>query len=406
MNILILVQIFETPSDTGSDRHYYFAKKISDSGHNVSVITANVDYKKAERRYKDFDKTFEREVDRVTIKYVPVYTKFRGSFFKRILFFLTYFTSSLREILKGDNFDVVYAVSTPLTVGVLGVIASKLRRKPLIFEVTDVWPDAAVHAGVVKNRILIAFAHLIEMLCYRSAKKIICLTRGIQSNIQRKGIDPLKTILIPNGVDFDLFRSIDDEEAGLIKKEFHVDNKFVVMYLGAHGAYNSLDTILQAADILQDIHSIHFVFVGDGDEKSKLMNFVASHNLTNVSFLGTVSRDKSIQILSMADAFLLPNRKGHFFHGNLPNKLFDFLGSSRPVIVAGFGESADLVSDAAAGLVVEAEDPESFAAAVYQCFQMSDHERRLMGQRGRSHVENSFNRRIHASNLLSIFNEL
>lgn len=406
MNVLLLVQIFETPDDTGSDRHFYFAKQLVAAGNRVKVITANVDYKNSEKRFKDKTGVYEQNIDGVDIKYVPVYTKFRGSFLKRVVFFMSYFASSLREVVRERRVDIIYAVSTPLTVGLLGMIARIIKRKPMIFEVTDVWPDAAVHAGVIKNLFLISIISVVEKLCYYSSTKIICLTKGIQSTIQKKGVSAEKTVLIPNGVDFEFFRCIDSAKRTSLRESWSVKDKFVAMYLGAHGAYNSLWTIVEAAAILSENDKIHFIFVGEGDEKSKLLTFVEEKRLKNVTFIGTVPRVKSVEILSMADLFLLPNRRGEFFHGNLPNKLFDFLASSRPVIVAGHGESANLVSEASAGFVVDAENSQAFANEICKCSELPIGVSDLMGKNGRSHTMKYYNRASHASILVDLISKL
>ncbi len=402
MKILFLVQIFETPNDTGSDRHFYFAKKFVQAGHEVCVITGNVDYKNAKKRFANSSGVIEKSIDSVLIKYVPVYTDFKGSFFKRFIFFLSFFLSSFWSAVREPKVDLIYAVSTPLSVGLLGVFASKIRNKPFVFEVTDVWPDAAVHTGVIKNRLLIFFAEVVERFCYKMSNSIICLTNGIAETIIRKGVQPNKTKLIPNGVDFDLFKAVDNDIRVETRKHYKFDDKFVLMYLGAHGSYNSLGTIIMAAEMLRDHDDILFVFVGDGDEKAKLIAYTTKHQLKNVNFIGTVSRIHSVKLLACADTFLLPNRKGDFFKGNLPNKLFDFLAAGKPIIVAGHGETADLVQAAGAGLVVDAENSEALANAILDILQMDTHQKANFGSSGRIYVEKNFSRNVQAELLCNL----
>jgi glycosyltransferase involved in cell wall biosynthesis len=402
MKILIIVQIFEGLSDTGSDRHYFFAKKMAEKGHEVCVITGNVDYKNAKKKFDSAKGVVKKNYGAVTVNYVPVFTSFRGSFFKRFLFFVSFFIAALWFVLKERGVDVVYAISTPLTVGLLGVLVSKFKKLPLIFEVTDVWPDAAVHTGVIQNPLIIFVAKLIEEICYSSSRKIICLTKGIASTIGEKGVNLEKIKLIPNGVDFDLFKNIEGCVRSEVRNEYGINGKFVLMYLGAHGAYNSLNTILFAAKILKNLDDIIFVFVGEGDEKAGLLQYVTNNGLSNVKFIGAVPRSVSVKILNAADGFLLPNRKGEFFRGNLPNKLFDYLASSKPVIVAGEGETADLVLDAKAGFVVTAENAEAMAEAIINLFQLGTLEQRQFGEAGRSYVEKFYNRSQHADLLVEL----
>ena len=407
MKILILIQIFETFNDTGSDRHYYFAKKLVEQGHDVEVITANIDYKNAKKRFQDTG-VVKKNIDGIKINYVPVYSKFRGSFSKRMIFFFSYFLSSIYTALKASKVNIIYSISTPLTVGLLGSIISFIKRVPMVFEVTDVWPDAAMHTKVIKSKNLISLAKMVEKICYKNSSKIICLSKGIQSNIVNKGIPIDKTTLIPNGVDFSLFKSIDKDskEIKTIKKKYNLDiheQHFIAMYLGAHGAYNSLFTIVEAARNLTNFSSIKVIFVGDGDEKIKLQRYVSENNLNNVNFIGTVNRKESVKILGLADIFLLPNRKGGFFECNLPNKLFDYLASAKPIVVAGQGETSDVIGKSNAGLVVDAEDADAFSSSIIKLFNLPKEERIRMGKSGKDYVSSNFDRKMQ---FLSFINTL
>ncbi|MAV83200.1 MAG: hypothetical protein CMI90_07050 [Pelagibacteraceae bacterium] len=285
MNILVLIQIFETPSDNGSDRNYFFCKKLVEEGFNTNVITSNIDYKSAIPRYPSEDSSFVKDLKGITIEYLNVYTNIRGSFIRRVIFYLSFFFKALFLLINKKQVDVVYAISTPLSTGFLGVLASKLCKAPLVFEVTDVWPDAAVHSGVLKNRILINIIRFFEILCYRHSSKIIALTEGIKRNIQEKITDKKKVILIPNGVDEALFSSASEKTRYKVREQYGFNSKIVAMYLGAHGRYNSLETIIESAILLKEEPKFLFVFIGDGDEKDKLIQLSEESNLKNTLFL-------------------------------------------------------------------------------------------------------------------------
>jgi glycosyltransferase involved in cell wall biosynthesis len=405
MKIAVLVQIFETPLDTGSDRHFFFARHMVQKGHEVVVITANVDYKNAQPRFESKWGVYTRVVDGLTIKYVPVYTGFRGSFFGKLIFFVSYFICSTLEFIKLRHIDMIYAVSTPLTVGFLGSVFSRCRKIPLIFEVTDVWPEAAIQTGFLKSPLLIKIAQWMEIFCYRTAGKIVCLTQGIRAAIIERGIAAEKTELITNGVDLSLFESVSETDRIKIRHRYKIGDKINVVYMGAHGSYNSLETICQAALILRNRRDICFTLIGEGDVKASLREFAKINNLENINFIGTVTRSESVKYLASADIFVLPNRKGAFFEGNLPNKLFDYLASSRPLVVTGFGETASVVKDASAGAVVEAENPDALAQAIMDLSDIGNSARQSIGRNARAYVENCYNRIDHAENLVKIMEE-
>ena len=398
----MVAQIFETLEDNGSDRIFFFAKELVKSGHNVTVITSNFDYKLGCKRF-DCKGKFVRQILGVNVVYVPVYSNIRGSYFRRFLFYISFVISCFTELLRtAKSADVLWAQSTPLTVPFLSAIVARFKKIPLVSEITDVWPDAAVHSGVVKNKVVIGLAKKMELFCYRNSSRIICLTQGIQGNIVDKGIEASKTCLVTNGVDLELFGNPKSCNGSRLKAALGLDKKFVAMYLGAHGTYNSLDTIIQAASILRHDGSIVFVFVGDGEQKAHLERIVMDERLDNVVFHPPVKRIDAPEILSTADCFLLPNLAGDFFKGNLPNKVFDYLASSRPIIVAGRVESAILIKEIKAGFVVDAEDPSQLATEVKMVSNLTEGERDLLGGRGSDYVRKYFDRKSHADNLLSI----
>ena len=247
-------------------------------------------------------------------------------------------------------------------------------------------------------------AKALELLCYYNSSTIVCLTKGIQKLIISKGVEPLRTLFIPNGVDPQLFQSVSNEDRDNVRSKYRLSNKFVLMYLGAHGLYNSLDTIIHCADLLKNRDDIVFALVGEGDKKAELMDMARRLQLNNVVFISTVPRSESVKILAASDAFLLPNLKGSFFQCNLPNKLFDFLASAKPVIVSGKCESSALVLDAGAGYVVNACDPFALSGVVEQISLLSSDKLSAMGCLGRRYVLSQYNRRNHAQSLLDCLN--
>ena len=182
MNILIVTQLFETLEDNGSDRLLFFAQELIQRGNKVKIITSNFDYKAGKKRFDNKSKIYKK-VSGIDVVYLPVYSNFRGSYFGRFLFFISFMLSCFHEVMvSARTSDVIWAISTPLTVPFLCALVASVKKVPLVSEITDVWPDAAVHSKVIKNRFIISLAKVMEIFIYRSSKQIICLTEGIQQN--------------------------------------------------------------------------------------------------------------------------------------------------------------------------------------------------------------------------------
>ena len=346
-------------------------------------------------------------VDHQGMRIYYVYSKgdFHGSNLKRILYFISYLFFTLKISREIGRADLVYAVSTPLTVGLLGYRLSRLLRAGFIFEVTDVWPDVHIQMGFLRNRFLIMLLKGMEKFCYKKARAIVALSEGIKNNIQAKiASEKEKVVLVSNGVDPDLF-ALDENSLARAQKVRGSQNwqdRFVCMYLGAHGKYNALDTIIRAAALCRSDPSLLFVLVGDGEEKGRLQAAGAKTGLANVVFLPPVERQQAPFYLQAADAFLLPNVKGDFFRMNLQNKFFDFLASAPPIVFAGCGESAEIIEKCSCGVVVPAEDYGAMAGAIVDLKNLSAEKRAQMGQRGREFVLANFDRQALAEKWIDL----
>ncbi len=404
MKLVYLTQVFEIGNDFGSDRHHFHCRKLAAKGHEVVVVTSNINYKtgKSKHAAKGFAPVI---VDHQGMRIFYVYSKgdFHGSVFKRILYFISYLYFTLHLQRQIGRADIVYAVSTPLTVGWLGYRLARRLRAAFIFEVTDVWPDVHMQMGFLRNRFLIMLLKRMEKACYKKARAIVALSEGIKNNIQAKiGPEKEKVVLVSNGVDPDLFTLNESSmtRAEKVRRTQGWQERFVCMYLGAHGKYNALDTIIKAAARCGSDPSLLFVLVGDGEEKSRLQASAAGTGLANIVFLPPVERQQAPFFLQAADVFLLPNLAGEYYRMNLQNKFFDFLASARPIVFAGCGESAAIIEKNSCGVVVPAEDDAAMARAIVDLKNLTEGKRAQMGQRGRDLVLKSFDRRVLAEKWL------
>lgn len=406
MKIVYLTQVFEIGNDFGSDRHHFHCKKLVAQGHEVVVVTSNIDYKTG--KFKHVSKGFAPViVDHQGMRIYYVYSKgdFHGSIAKRIMYFISYVFCALHLKRRIGRANIVYAVSTPLTVGWLGSRLARQLRAAFIFEVTDVWPDVHIQMGFLRNRFLIALLKRMEKYCYKKARSIIALSEGIKSNIQAKiGPEKAKVVLVSNGVDPDLF-TLDENsmaKAAKVRGSQGWQERFVCMYLGAQGKYNALDTIIRAAARCGFDPSILFVLVGDGEEKIRLQASAAGIGLVNIVFLPPIERQQAPFCLQAADIFLLPNLSGEYYRMNLQNKFFDYLASNRPIVFAGSGESAEIIEKCSCGHVVPAEDDGAMVRAILDLKNLTNEERVKMGRRGRDMALKRFNRHVLAESWVDL----
>jgi glycosyltransferase involved in cell wall biosynthesis len=255
-----------------------------------------------------------------------------------------------------------------------------IKGIPLVFEVRDLWPESAVALGELSNRTVIALATWLEQACYRRAVQIVVVTHGIYNRLVQRGIAASKLCFIPNGANTELFafNPIGREH---IRKELGLDQKFIAIYAGIHGLAQGLETVLDAARLMQGDLDIHIVLIGDGPKKAELLALAASYNLPNLILLPEKPRELIPDYLSAADVALIPLKKVDIFKGALPSKLFDAWACKRPVLLSIDGEARELLEKVKGGIFVPPEDPAKMAEALIG-LRDSPRERLSMGENG------------------------
>jgi len=294
-----------------------------------------------------------------------------------------------RAILGGRRADFVIASSTyPLDILAARRIAS-LSGAELIFEVHDLWPLSPMELGGMKaSNPFIVVMQWAENLAYRSASKVVSLLPNTLEHMRAHGMESKKFLHIPNGVDREAWKNsrapIPAEHANVLRR-LKDKGHFIVGYAGSHGLANSLETVLDAAPLLEG-YPATFVLVGQGPDRDALTAIASARGLKNVIFLPAVNRAAVPQLLTLFDAAYLGWRRQPLYRfGISPNKLIDYMMAGVPVI-HGVAAANDPVAEADCGYSIPPEDPRSLAEAVVRMFDLPASERRKMGERGRQFI--------------------
>ncbi len=259
-----------------------------------------------------------------------------------------------------------------------------------MFELRDLWPESIRAVGAMEQSRLLDWLERLELYLYRKADLIVSVTRSFRDDLDRRGIDPAKVVVITNGVDAERFRPSPKDEA--LVAELGLRDKFVAGYIGTHGMAHGLETILDAASILQATpggERFRFLLIGDGASKEKLKATSRTLGLHNVQFIDTVSKDQIARYWSLLDTSIIHLRKNDLFKTVIPSKLFECMAMGIPVLHGVEGESAQIVADEAVGLTFEPEDPQALVAAM-QRLSDDDALRSSLseaGRRGASHYD-------------------
>ncbi|WP_419393358.1 glycosyltransferase family 4 protein [Cytobacillus praedii] len=383
MRVIYLCQHF--PPETGAPqiRVYEVSKELISRGHQVEVLTAfphhphgiiPEEYKGKFYMYEDWDG--------IPVHRSWIYPSPKGSFWKRLASYFSFTFSAFYSLMKAKPTDVIICNSPPLFLGITGYLGAKMKRAKFVFNVADIWPESAVELGILKNKSFIRLAEWLERFLYKKSWKIATATEGIKDYMIRKGKDASDVFLLPNGVNTETFKPIAKDENLL--REIGIQGKKVFMYAGALGYAQGLDSVLEAALLLKDKQpDAHFLFVGDGQEREKLVKMKEDLGLENVTFYGSVPVSEMPRMFSIADFSVVSLRNIELFKGARPSKIFPAISSGVPVLYCGDGESAAILEEYNCGKIAPPENPEGIAHAISELMTISSDEYQVMSENGR-----------------------
>lgn len=357
MHILLIHQYFLEDNAGGGSRWNEMARIWVREGHSMTVIAGSAHYmtgKSGDNAGKRF--SMHENKDGVRVIRCKISGRYHRGFPGRLWSFISFALTAIFAGLRYANakYDCIILTSPPLPVGIPGLLLSKWKRIPLVVEIRDLWPESAIETGVLKNKWLIGLSYGFEKYLYHKAQLINVLTPAFRERLIRdKNVDPGKIVMIPNAADFHLSEwALRSVCTGGLRKELGLEGKFVIIYVGAHGLANDLMQLVEAATLLRGTDA-HFLLIGDGMQKRMLMEEVNYRQLTNVSFLGSVSKEQIFKYILMADAGVAVLQKVSIFKTVYSNKTFDYLSCKKPVLMAIDGVSRDLIEQAEAGMFAE-----------------------------------------------------
>ncbi|MCK5124888.1 MAG: glycosyltransferase family 4 protein [candidate division Zixibacteria bacterium] len=379
------------------------ARRLAELGHKVTVVTGFPNYPSGIKPGSYRGKfSMREEKDGYTIIRLPHYVAPNKGFLKRILIHLTYAFSACIYTLFMKRDDVVYVESPPLFNGFIGLVGKWIRRIPYVFNVADLWPQTAIELGMLRNKPIIKFTQFLEKLFYNQSIRILAITAGVRASICEMGYDKDFVPLITNGVDIKAFNeSVEPDKEVLSHKN---KDGLLVVYAGTHGLIYSLDTILQAAEIVED-DNIQFVFIGGGADKQRIVNLARDMKLKNVTFLPPKPSDVMPSVFRAADVAVISLRDLPVSKKIIPMKSFEIMGVGVPIILATKGEIAGYLKKADNGFIVEPENPRQLAEALKTMAGLSKEDRYSLGHNGRNYVVENFSHEKITKKLEAILSE-
>lgn len=383
MKILYIHQYFKTPKEGGSIRSYYLAKGLVDAGYEVTMITAHSGAREI------------RNIDGIQVHYLPIPYDNSYGFIKRIWSFAQFVRLAKKEAKTVNRHDLAYIMTTPLTTGFIGTYLKRELNLPYYFEVGDLWPEAPIQMGVIKNPLMKRWLYSLERKFYFEADKVIALSPAIRNYIEK--VSPnTKVYVIPNMADCQYFEpqnSIGD---------FSESNTFQITYCGALGKANQLEYLIAAAK--ESNHQslpIHFNIIGYGSEMNRLKKL--SKRMNNVSFFPHSSKKCVKNLLEKSDAVYVSFKDVDVLGTGSPNKFFDSLAAGKLTIINFEGWIRNLLKKNKSGFYHDPNSPADFVRKI-KVFLESPELLSKYQRNGRKLAELYYDKDIQVTKLLKILN--
>ncbi len=383
MKILYVHQYFKTPQEGGSIRSYYLAKGLVDAGHKVTMVTAH------QNPYE------VKEVDGIEVHYLPVKYDNKFGFIRRVFSFWKFVSLAKKEALKLDRQDIAYVMTTPLTTGFIATYLKKKLNLQYYFEVGDLWPEAPIKMGIIKNKFVKNWLYSLEKKFYFEAEKVIALSPAIRNYIEK--ISPnTKVYVIPNMADCSFF------EPEYSIGDFSSTNKFQITYCGAIGKANHLEFLINVARRSARLNlPIQFNIIGYGSELERLEE--NAKFLYNVTFHPHSGKEEVKAILDQSDAVYVSFKDVDVLGTGSPNKFFDALASGKLSIINFNGWIKNVVQKKKCGFHHDPANADDFVKKI-RVFLESPELLIKYQRNGRKLAELYYDKNIQVTKLLKILN--
>ena len=395
-------QAFVALDEPGGTRHHELARYFAEHGHRVTIIASPISYLTGKARQSKIP-WIERQTDGalITILRAYAYPALHRSFAYRVLNFFSFMLSSFLIGLGVKKVDLVWGTSPPIFQGLTAWALARLKHVPFLFEVRDLWPAFAVAVGVLRVPLLIKLSEWLEGFLYRRADLVVVNSPGYIQHVKSRGARQVE--LVPNGTDTKMFNPSVDGHS--FRRVHGLEDKFIALYAGAHGLSNDLGVVLEAARRLHSRKDIIIVLLGDGKDKPALQSQATRDGLDNIKFLPPIPKVEMPTALAAANACIAILKPVELYKTTYPNKVFDYMASGKPVVLAIDGVIHEVIDNAGAGIPVPPGDPQALTEAILSLADNPELASRL-GRQARTYVETHFDRANLASKFMGIMDRL
>ncbi len=363
MKILFVTHYFPPEVNAPANRTHEHCRRWVMDGHDVTVITGVPNHPRGEI-FDGFENRWiqEEEIDGIRVIRTWMFLAQNAGFAKRVANYLLFAVTAVLASLRAGMPDIVVATSPQFFVGVAGAIIARLKRRPFVLEIRDLWPKSIVELGQLSEGPVLSALERLAKWLYRSAQGVVVNTRTFHAHITERGVDSDRIELVYNGIDPQLFSPRPKNDELIVRNG--LSGQFTVAYVGTLGLAHGLTLLVDVAERMKARSDLCFVLIGDGADRAKLEADIERRGLDNIKLLGLQPRQSMPDWIASIDVLLVLLRDLPVFETVIPSKIFEFLAQERPVIVAAKGEIRRMMEEAQGALVIDPEVADQLVAAI------------------------------------------
>ncbi|MGF6694977.1 glycosyltransferase family 4 protein [Metapseudomonas resinovorans] len=401
MKILIVSQYFWPENFLIND----FSRKLVENGHEVVVATGKPNYPDGEifSGYERSGVQVESYLDKIEVVRVPLRPRGKGGALNLALNYLSFVASGvwyLPRLLRGRDFDfiLVFAVS-PITQAIPAILLKWIKGAHLAVWVQDLWPESLSATGFVKKGVALKLVGKVVRIIYSCCNTVLIQSRAFFEPVKAY-TSASKIIYFPNSIDPESITGA----GGAIPLELsrELEGCFGVVFAGNVGSAQAIETIVDAAALLQDCKDIKIFVVGSGSMSGWLKAQKELLGLSNLVIPGRFAMESMPHIFKVSSALLVSLKDQKIFSSTIPSKVQAYLAAGRPIVASLDGEGARVVAESGAGVVCPPEDAHSLAGCIRILYNMTPEDRESMGVSGRRYFEENFDMNSQVERLIEI----
>lgn len=398
MKILVISQYFYPENFRINDLVFSLQKR----GHQIEVLTGKPNYPKG-----DYFKGYSwkgpklEEIEGIKAHRANLILRKKGGGLRLFLNYFSFVFFGLFKILKlkGDFEKVFIYAPSPITVGILGIVAAKKYKCKSYLWVHDLWPESVRVAGGVKSGFILGLVNQMTKLIYRFTDLLLVQSPEFKNYILNQGVAESKIIYYPYYAE-DFYKVVEKDKS--YSSQF--PNGFNLLFAGNIGVAQSFDTIVNAFEKLKE-YDINLVVLGEGRDKSRIQEQINEKGLSEkFHFLGSFPPEQMSHYFTCADGLLITLKKADIFSYTIPGKLQSYLACGKPIIGALDGIGNKIISESNSGFASEAEDHELLANNILTLFKLSKAEKEKLSNNALTYFDKNFNKQHLLERLEKILN--